>query len=263
MTDAIQGAPQASQKQEIKVIPPKTIVRKLTVGQEVTGRVRRLADFGAFIDIGVGTDGLVHVSEISQKRINKPSDVLKLGEEVTAWIKELDRDRDRISLTLIPPETMTVRDLQAGDEVAGKVTRIENYGIFVDLGVGTDGMVHIKEMSHGYLKHPSDVVKVGDEVQVQVLAVKRRKGQIDLSMRALMPEPLVESRPAAAPQVASAPEVEDEAEEVEVPPTTFEFAMQKAQGGSSKKDKKRRKKSWYEDVEEDDVVTRTLYLTKD
>ncbi len=263
MTDAIQGAPQASQKQEIKVIPPKTIVRKLTVGQEVTGRVRRLADFGAFIDIGVGTDGLVHVSEISQKRINKPSDVLKLGEEVTAWIKELDRDRDRISLTLIPPETLTVRDLQAGDQVAGKVTRIENYGIFVDLGVGTDGMVHIKEMSHGYLKHPSDVVKVGDEVQVQVLAVKRRKGQIDLSMRALMPEPEVVSRPAPPPQIASAPEVEEEAEEVEAPPTTFEFAMQKAQGSSSKKDKKRRKKTWYEDVEEDDIVTRTLYLTKD
>lgn len=262
MTDAIQGAPQASQKQEIKVIPPKTIVRVLTVGQEVTGRVRRLADFGAFIDIGVGTDGLVHVSEISQKRINKPSDVLKLGEEVTAWIKELDRDRDRISLTLIPPETLTVRDLQAGDAVAGKVTRIENYGIFVDLGVGTDGMVHIKEMSHGYLKHPSDVVKVGDEVQVQVLAVKRRKGQIDLSMRALMPEPEVESRPAPA-KIAPAPEVEEEAEEDEVPPTTFEFAMQKAQGGSSKKDKKRHKKAWYEDVEEDDVVTRTLYQTRD
>ncbi len=263
MTDAIQGAPQASQKQEIKVIPPKTIVRKLTVGQEVAGRVRRLADFGAFIDIGVGTDGLVHVSEISQKRINRPGDVLKLGEEVTAWIKELDRDRDRISLTLIPPETLTVRDLQAGETVVGKVTRIENYGIFVDLGVGTDGMVHIKEMSHGYLKHPSDVVKIGDEVQVQVLAVKRRKGQIDLSMRALMPEPEVESRPAPAPQMASAPEVQEEAEEVEVPPTTFEFAMQKAQGSSSKKDKKRRKKTWYEDVEEDDVVTRTLYLGKD
>ncbi len=264
MTDAIQGAPKASPKQDIKVIPPKTIVRKLTVGQEVTGRVRRLADFGAFIDIGVGTDGLVHVSEISQKRINKPSDVLKLGQEVTAWIKELDRDRDRISLTLISPDTPTVRDLQPGDEVTGKVTRIENYGIFVDLGVGIDGMVHVKEMSHGYLKHPSDMVKVGDEIQAQVLSVKRRKGQIDLSMRALMPEPVAEPKQTSAPQSAPDPEVVEEAvEEEELAPTTFEFAMQRAQGGSAKRDKKRRKKTWYDEVEEDDVVARTLYMTKD
>lgn len=268
MTDAPQGAPRPP-KPEIKVIPPKTIVKTLTVGQEVVGRVRRLADFGAFIDIGVGTDGLVHVSEISQKRINKPSDVLKLGQEVTAWIKELDKEHDRISLTLISPATPTLRNLAPGDVTTGRVTRIESYGIFVDLGVGYDGMVHVKEMAHGYVKHPGDLVKMGEEVQVQVLDVRRRRGQIDLSMRALLPEPVPEPRPEPTTRPASKPaaiEMQEEApveDEEEVSPTSFEFALQRAQSGTGGKSKKRNKKQWYDEDEDDDIVSRTLMFTKE
>lgn len=268
MTDAPEGAPRPP-KPEIKVIPPKTIVKTLTVNQEVVGRVRRLADFGAFIDIGVGTDGLVHVSEISQKRINKPSDVLKLGQQVTAWIKELDKEHNRISLTLIPPETPTLRNLAPGDVVTGRVTRVENYGIFVDLGVGYDGMVHVKEMTHGYVKHPGDLVKIGDEVQAQVLDVRRRRGQIDLSMRALLPEPEPAPQPEPAPRPAkSAPapvEMEDEIfeDEEEDAPTSFEFALQRAQSDSAGKGKKRNKKQWYSEDEEDDIFSRTLMFTKE
>ncbi len=272
MTDAPEGAPRPS-KPEIKVIPPKTIVKTLAVGQEVVGRVRRLADFGAFIDIGVGTDGLVHVSEISQKRINKPSDVLKLGQEVTAWIKELDKEHDRISLTLISPETPTLRNLAAGDVVTGRVTRIESYGIFIDLGVGYDGMVHVKEMTHGYVKHPGDLVKIGETVQAKVLDVRRRRGQIDLSMRALLPEPTPEPQAEPAPRQAAKAgppptpaELEAEmldAEEEEASPTSFEFALQRAQSESGGKGKKRNKKQWYSDEDDDDIVSRTLMFTKE
>ncbi|MCO6450306.1 MAG: S1 RNA-binding domain-containing protein [Caldilineales bacterium] len=253
MSDAKKGA----QKQSIKVIPPKKIVRKLSVGQEVEGRVRRLADFGAFIDIGVGTDGLVHVSEIAQQRINKPSDVLAIGDQVTAWIKELDKERNRISLTMIPPGTPTIRDLQAGEVVTGKVTRIESYGIFVDIGIGQDAMVHVKEMSHGYLAHPSEMVKVGEEVTAEVQGVRRRRGQIDLSMRAVMPEPVVEEQAAetSAPDEEDLDEMVEEEEEL---PTSFEFALQQAQNKRNRKDNKRRKKQWYEDDEEDDLIDRTL-----
>lgn len=292
------GAAATPEKPEIKVIPPKTIVRKLAVGQEVKGRVRRLTDFGAFIDIGVGTDGLVHVSEISPKRISKPADVLKVGQEVTAWIKELDKEKDRISLTLIPPDAVTLRTLQVGQVLTGKVTRIESYGVFVDIGVGHDGMVHIKELAHGFVKHPGDVVKVGDEIEVQVLKVNRRRGQIDLSRRAVLPPPPPEPPPApkaekvaseapsrpgkkagrrerrAGRQARSTPTTEIEASTDEVTeagaedeaamPTAFEIALQRAQQQSTARQKKpRAKKAWYEQDEDDDVVARTLMLADD
>lgn len=253
MSEAVNGVPEP----EIKVIPPKTIVRKLTVGQEVHGRVRRLADFGAFIDIGVGTDALVHVSELSQKRVNKPKDILSVGDEVTAWIKSLDKERNRISLTLISPDTVTIRDLKTGQVVKGTITRIEKYGAFADIGIGYDGMIHVKEMAHGYVTQPSDVVAIGQEIEAEVLKVNRRRGQIDLSMRAVMPEP--------EPEVVVKEEVEDleieEMEEEEVPElTAFEMAMMKAQKGKGKKGRKR-KKQWYDEMEdEDDFIGRTLSL---
>ena len=113
-------------------------VRILSVGQQVTGTVKRIADFGAFVDIGVGRDGLIHISELSVRRVGKVTDVLAEGQEVTAWIKKLDRDRNRISLTLIDPNTKTIRDLNKDDLVQGTVTRILPYGAFVDIGIGRD-----------------------------------------------------------------------------------------------------------------------------
>ena len=117
------------------------VVKILSVGQQVQGTVKRITEFGAFIDIGVGRDGLVHISELSVSRVGKVGDVLTVGQEVTLWIKKLDRDRNRISLTLIEPGRRTVRDLQKGEVVEGTVTRILPYGAFVDIGVGRDALV--------------------------------------------------------------------------------------------------------------------------
>lgn len=244
------------QKPKIKVIPPKKIVRKVAVGQEFQGKVRRLTDFGAFVDIGLGTDALLHVSQLSQKRVNKPSDMLEVGQEVTVWIKNLDKEHNRISLTMLPPGTRTIRDLKRGEVVKGQVTRIENYGIFVDLGVGYDGMVHVKEMAHGYVKHPSDLVAIGDEVEAEVLKVNVRRGQIDLSMRAVAPEPEPEPKPEATPTYDF-----DDDEEEDNAPTALEMAFMQAKAGKKKRTKKRRKKQWYEEEDLDDIIDRTLSLT--
>ncbi len=252
---------QTQDEPQIKVLPKKRIVRKLAVGQEVQGRVKRLTDFGAFIDIGVGTDALMHVSEMSQRRIKSPKEVLKVGQEVTAWIKALDKAHNRISLTMLPPGTRTIRDLEVGEVLTGTVTRITNYGAFVDIGVGYDGMVHVKEMAHGYVKHPSDIVQEGQEVQVEVIKINRRRGQIDLSMKNLLPEPEPEESDEA--EIAEVDMVQDEAEEEEDVLSPFELALMKAQQKKSKrKEKKRKKKAWYEEDEEDEIIRRTLELAE-
>ncbi len=263
MSDAQTPTQKKQKKPKIKVLPKKRIVRKLAVGQQVQGRVKRLADFGAFVDIGVGTDALVHVSEMSQRRVKTPKDVLSVGDEITAWIKLLDKEHNRISLTLLSPDTRTIRDLKMGEILTGTVTRITNYGAFVDIGVGYEGMVHVKEMAHGYVNQPSDVVQEGQEVEVQVIKVNRRRGQIDLSMKALLPEPEEQQagkgkKKAQDEEIFEIPEDDDE-EEVLSP---FEMALMKAQEKKNvnRKEKKRRKKAWYEDNEDDELIRRTLEI---
>jgi predicted RNA-binding protein with RPS1 domain len=176
----------------------KSNVRILSVGQQVNGAVKRIADFGAFVDIGVGRDGLIHISELSVRRVGKVTDVLAEGQEVTAWIKKLDRDRNRISLTLIDPNTKTIRDLNKDDLVQGTVTRILPYGAFVDIGIGRDALLHVREMGVGYVAKPEDVVKVGDTIEARIIELSRRRGRVDLSLKGLREEP----EPTPPPQVA-------------------------------------------------------------
>jgi len=242
-------------------IPPRKVVKTLAVGQEVEGVVKRVTEFGAFVDIGVGRDGLVHVSEMAQGRVSKPSDVVKEGEQVRVWIKELDREKNRISLSMIEPGTMTLRDLEEGAVVRGRVTRLERYGAFVDIGVGRDGMLHVKEMGRSFVEKPEDVVNIGDEIDVQVVGLDRRRGRIDLSIKELLPP-----APEAAPTATYAREavVEDPlsilAEEQFVSP--FEAALEQANKGSSERRRERKKKTgrtWeLEDDEEEGLIQRTI-----
>jgi small subunit ribosomal protein S1 len=240
-------------------IPPRKVVKTLAVGQEVEGVVKRVTEFGAFVDIGVGRDGLVHVSELSQSRVARAADVIKEGDKVKVWIKELDRDKNRISLSMIAPGTLTLRDLEEGMVISGKVTRLERYGAFLDIGVGRDGMLHVKEMGRGYVEKPEDVVNVGDEIQVQVVGVDQRRGRVDLSMKELLPpapEPAPKPvQPAAEPNPVVAPTNNDDAF---VSP--FELAFQEANEGSERR-RERRKKSrpWeVEEDEEEDLIVRTI-----
>ena len=240
-------------------IPPRKVVKTLTVGQEVGGTVKRVTDFGAFIDIGVGRDGLVHVSEMSTGRVAKASDLVKEGDQVRVWIKELDREKNRISLSMIAPGTVTLRDLEEGMVLSGRVTRLERYGAFVDIGVGRDGMLHVKEMGRGYVEKPEDVVKVGDEMQVQVVGVDRRRGRVDLSIKDLLPAPAQPTVPEVhepLPPDGFEPAFADSSDFV----SPFEMAFEEAKRSNDRR-RDRRKKSREWDTGDDDeyeLINRTI-----
>ena len=237
----------------------KRVVRVLSVGQEVPGIVKRISDFGAFVDIGVGRDGLLHVSELSTQRVNKVSDILSKGLEITVWIKQLDRERNRISLTMISPDTKTIRDLSEGELVEGTVTRMLPYGVFIDIGVGREALLHVREMGEGYIKRPEDVLQMGEKLEARIISVSRRRNRIDLSIKGLRPEPEAEEPKATAPTQEE--EVyEDQFEEVEVL-SAIELAFKKAMGGGtgkvSKKARKNRKNASRTSLQ-DDIIARTL-----
>ena len=207
----------------------KRVVRVLSVGQELEGVVKRIAEFGAFVDIGVGRDGLLHVSELSLQRVPKVSDVLKQGQTVTVWIKDLDRERNRISLTMISPDTKTIRDLAEGEIVEGTVSRILPYGAFIDIGVGRDALLHVREMSEGFVKRPEDVVTLGETIEARIVSLSRRRQRIDLSLKGLRPEPEAEAAVEAGEEAEEF--VEDPFENVEVL-SPMELAFKRAMEGS-------------------------------
>jgi small subunit ribosomal protein S1 len=249
------------------------VVKLLAVGQQVTGVVKRVTEFGAFVDIGVGRDGLVHISELSVRRVGKVADVLKEGEEITVWIKKLDRDRNRISLSMIEPGTKTIRDLEKGEIIQGTVTRILPYGAFVDIGVGRDALLHIREMSERYIARPEDVVNVGDVIEARIIELSRRRQRVDLSMKGLRPEPEPEpvlEQPVVEQQASKVePEPEEETEDdfadLEVL-TPMEMAFKRAMEAEGIKlkvnDKKNRSKKGkrYSRSIQDEIIARTLQV---
>jgi transcriptional accessory protein Tex/SPT6 len=244
------------------------VVKLLAVGQQIIGTVKRVTEFGAFVDIGVGRDGLVHISELSVRRVGKVADVLKEGQEITVWIKKLDRDRNRISLSMIEPGTKTIRDLEKGEIVQGSVTRILPYGAFIDIGIGRDALLHIREMSERYIAKPEDVVNVGDVIEARIIELSRRRQRIDLSMKGLRPEPEPEPTPMqATPQPAPEPEPEDESEDefadMEIL-TPMEMAFKRAMEAGGVKfasnDKRNRGKKGKRGSRslQDEIIARTL-----
>ncbi len=242
-------------------------VVRLSVGQEVKGIIKRITDFGAFVDIGAGRDGLIHISEMAVGRVNQVSDVVQAGQEMTLWIKKLDRARNRISLTLISPDTKTIKDINDGDVVPGTVARLVPYGAFIDIGVGTDALLHVREMSNNYVAKPEDVVKIGETLDVRILSVNRRRRRIDVSLKGLRDEPEPEmaemDQAAAALGVKEDEEIVDSFENVQVlSPMELAFkrameaegveveatATSKRRGGRGKKNRSM----------QDEIIRRTL-----
>ncbi len=239
----------SEQELEVRVIPRKRVVKKLARGMKLTGKVRRITQFGAFVDIGVNTDGLVHISELAPYRVAKVTDVVQVGDEVTVWIKDLNKAENRISLTLIPPGTKTIRDIQVDEVVKGTVTRIEPYGAFVDIGIGREALLRVRDMAEGYVRHPGDMVKIGEEIEARVIRVDVHRNQVDLSLKGMHPEDEV-----APSQVDFLTESDDEEE----PISPFELAFLEAQAQKERRRNKKRKKKRWEDPEEDELVRRTL-----
>jgi small subunit ribosomal protein S1 len=162
-------------------------------GQRITGTVTRLADFGAFVEIEPGVEGLIHISEMSWgKKIRHPSDVLKQGDTVDAVILGIKPEERRISLglkqTLSDPWSDASRKFPVGSQIEGPVTKLMNFGAFVQIAEGIEGLVHVSEISaEKRINHPQDVLRAGQIVKAQVLAIDQEKRQIKLSMKQLIP----------------------------------------------------------------------------
>ncbi len=168
------------------------VMIELNEGDVVEGKVARLTNFGAFVDLG-GVDGLVHISEISYDRVNKVSDVLSVGQEVKVKVLKLDEERGRISLSIKQTEPQPwdqVEDkFNEGDVVEGTVKRLVDFGAFVEVMPGVEGLVHISQISHKHVDTPADVLKVGQSVQTKILNIQPEEHRLALSMKALEPEP--------------------------------------------------------------------------
>jgi len=166
---------------------------ELKEGDTVQGEIRSLTDYGAFVDIG-GADALLHVGEISWRRVNKPSDVLSVGQQIEAVIIKIDADKNRIAIStkqLQPhPWDAVAEKFKAGERARGTVTRLTDYGAFVELDPGIEGLIHISEMSWARrVRTASDVVKVGDTVEAVILGVNAAERRISLGLKQALGDP--------------------------------------------------------------------------
>ncbi|MDE5557889.1 MAG: S1 RNA-binding domain-containing protein [Ruminococcus sp.] len=158
-------------------------IKDLKAGMELVGTVRNIIDFGAFVDIGVHTDGLVHISQICRKHIKHPLEAIKVGQVVNVRVLDVDTVRNRISLTMITDELISINDVKAGMEFSGTVCNITDFGVFVDIGADTEGLVHISQICNKHINHPSEAVKIGETVKVRVIGTDADKKRISLTMR--------------------------------------------------------------------------------
>ncbi|CAL8896959.1 RNA degradation presenting factor (ribosomal protein S1 homolog) [Bacillus pumilus] len=167
-------------------------LQKLEVGSVIDGKVQRLTDFGAFVDIG-GIDGLVHISQLSHAHVEKPSDVVEEGQEVQVKVLAVDRDNERISLsikeTLPGPWSQIGEKVKQGDVLEGTVQRLVSFGAFVEILPGVEGLVHISQISHKHIGTPHEVLEEGQTVKVKVLDVNEDEERISLSIRDLEENP--------------------------------------------------------------------------
>jgi small subunit ribosomal protein S1 len=203
----------------------KKFLESLQKGERRKGTVSSIVNFGAFVDLG-GVDGLIHVSELSWKHVDHPSEVVSVGQEVEVEVLDVDLERERVSLSLKAtqedPWKEFERKYRAGEVINGQVTKIVPFGAFVRVAQGIEGLVHISELSTMHVESPEQIVNVGDQVRVKVIDVDVPRRRISLSMRQVGDEVAVELEPEIVSEAPSTeelvedivPEVSAEAEEV-------------------------------------------------
>lgn len=229
----------------------------------LTGKVIKTTLAGAIIDIGRGIPGVVHISQLSEEPVNRVEDVVKEGQTVDVWVRRVREDR--VELTMIQPPALEWKEIKPDMIVKGKVIRLEPYGAFVDIGAERPGLVHVSEISHGYIRRPADALKVNQEVDVKVLEVDRRKRQLRLSIKAAQPETVEEpiDEAVAARKGKGKNRKQEEPAEVENTErelTALEMAYREAlarANGKQTSEEKGRKKKFASSVNEE-IFERTL-----
>ncbi len=217
----------------------KAFLQSLKKGERRRGSVSSIVNFGVFVDLGGGVDGLVHVSELSWKHVDHPSEVVQVGQEVEVEVLDVDLDRERVSLSLKATQEDPWREFerkyQAGEVISGVVTKLVPFGAFVRVGEGIEGLVHISELADIHVESPEQVVSVGQQVRVKVVDVDVPRRRISLSIRRVAeggtgieaepeieaefaPEAQAASAPAPADAEAPGPEVEADDREAPAPP---------------------------------------------
>jgi small subunit ribosomal protein S1 len=229
----------------------------------LTGKVIKTTIAGAIVDIGQKVPGVIHISQLKKDPVNRVEDVIQVGQTVETWVRRAHDDR--IELTMVEPLLLEWREMKPDMLVKGKVQRLEAYGAFVDIGAERLGLVHVSEIAHAYVKNPSEVLKVGDEVEAKILDVDRRKKQIRLSIKAATPKPeevmaeVNKPEPTKGRSRKSKKQEEPVEEAVSTEPelTSFQIAFQKAEERANKRTKT--KKARVEPSrEQEDIFNRTL-----
>ncbi len=249
------------------------------------GKVIKTTLAGAVVEIGEGQRAVLHVSQIiapNDQPIKSVKDALQEGQVVDVWVRRVKDNR--VELTMIKPLDLEWRDIKTDMVVKGKVVRIENFGVFLDVGAERPGLIHISELAHGYVRTPTDVVNEGDELEAQVIDVNKKKKQIKLSLKALQPEPVKEEVEEAPkefkkdkprrPKKGSARksrggEYNENLEELanlggenqaaEAEPTAMEIAMREAmERAKDRKREEKAKKAKNFSSEQEDILARTL-----
>ena len=201
---------------------------KLAVGDVVTGKVARITSFGAFIDLG-GVDGLVHLTELSHERNVSPKSVVTVGEEIEVKILDLNEEEGRVSLSLKAttpgPWDGVEQKLAKGDVVEGTVKRLTDFGAFVEVLPGIDGLVHVSQISHKRIENPKEALKVGQEVTVKVLEVNADAERVSLSIKALEERPAQEEGEKQEKRQQRPRRPKQEKRDFELPETQTGFSM--------------------------------------
>ncbi|MBQ0060103.1 MAG: S1 RNA-binding domain-containing protein [Lachnospiraceae bacterium] len=199
--------------QERKASAAEELFTKIAVGDAVEGTVKNITDFGAFVDLG-GADGLLHISEMSWGRVENPKKVFTVGQTLRVLIKEINGEK--IALSLKFPGENPWKEAETkyavGNKVSGKVARMTDFGAFIELEPGIDALLHVSQISHSHIAKPSDALKIGQEVETQVVTFNAEDQRISLSMKALEPAPVEAPKAeeaAPAEEVVEIPVVEE------------------------------------------------------
>ena len=219
----------------------------LKVGNPVSGRINRVTVYGLMIDLGNDIEAFLHRSKLTDAP-NQLEDTYKRGDTIDAFVMRIEQDGGRVALSFEQPPAVPWQEIRVGESYRGTVSRIESYGVFVDIGAEKPGMVHVSEMSDGYIESPDDLVSLQEEVDVRVIKINKRNRQIDLSMKS------------PAEDLVQAMEPEEEQ------PTAMAIALQRALSDDDdaeprdtrqQKPKGGQRRNRYDETR-DEIISRTL-----